>query len=37
MSSAYSAISFLKQSAIPEKDLRKILSYLSNKHLKEYL
>ena len=37
MASAYLAISFLKQTPLPEKQLRIFLSYLPHKPLKEYL
>ena len=37
MTSAYPAISFLKQAQLPEKQLRIILSYLPQEPLKEYL
>ena len=37
MTSAYFAISFLKQTPLPEKQLRIFLSYLPQKPLKEYL
>ena len=37
MISAYLAISFLKQTPLPEKQLRIFLSYLPHKVLKEYL
>ena len=37
MTSAYLAISFLKQTPLPEKHLRIILSYLPQEPLKEYL
>ena len=37
MTSAYLAISFLKQTPLPEKQLRIFLSYLPPEPLKEYL
>ena len=37
MTSAYLAISFLKQTTLPEKQLRIFLSYLAQEPLKEYL
>ena len=37
MTSAYLAISFLKQTPLPEKQLRIFLSYLPQEPLKEYL
>ena len=37
MTSAYLAISFLKQTPLPEKQLRIFLSYLPQEQLKEYL
>lgn len=37
MSSSYLAISLLKQSSLPEKQLRIFLSHLSQQSLKEYL
>ena len=37
MTSAYLAISFLKQTPLPEKQLRIFLSYLPQELLKEYL
>ena len=37
MTSAYLAISFLKQTPLPEKQLRMFLSYLPQEPLKEYL
>ena len=37
MTSAYLAISFLKQTSLPEKQLRIFLSYLPQEPLKEYL
>ena len=37
MTSAYLAISFLKQTALPEKQLRIFLWYLPQEPLKEYL
>ena len=37
MTSAYLAISFLKQMSLPEKELRIFLSYLPQEPLKEYL
>ena len=37
MTSAYLATSFLKQTSLPEKQLRIFLSYLPQKPLKEYL
>ena len=37
MASAYLAISFLKQTPLPEKQLRIFLSYLPQEPLKEYL
>ena len=37
MTSAYLAISFLKQTALPEEQLRIFLSYLPQEPLKEYL
>ena len=37
MTSAYLAISFLKQTLLPEKQLRIFLSYLPQQPLKEYL
>ena len=37
MSSSYVAISLLKQSSLPEKQLRIFLSHLSQQSLKEYL
>ena len=37
MTSSYLAISFLKQSPLPEKLLRIFLSYLPQELLKEYL
>ena len=37
MTSAYLAISFLKQSPLPEKKLRIFLSYLPEEPLKEFL
>ena len=37
MASAYLAISFLKQTPLPEKQLRMFLSYLPQELLKDYL
>ena len=37
MTSAYLAISFLKQTPLPEKQLRIFLSYLPQEPLKDYL
>ena len=37
MTSTYLAISFLKQTPLPEKELRIFLSYLTQERLKEYL
>lgn len=37
MTSAYLGISFLKQTRLPEKQLRRFLSYLPQDLLKEYL
>ena len=37
MTSAYLAVSFLKQTPLPEKELRIFLSYLPQEPLKEYL
>ena len=37
MTSAYLAISFLKQTSLPEKQLRIFLSYVPQEPLKEYL
>ena len=37
MTSAYLAVSFLKQTPLPEKQLRIFLSYLPQEPLKEYL
>ena len=37
MTSAYLAISFLKQTPLPERQLRIFLSYLLQELLKEYL
>ena len=37
MTSAYLAISFLKQTPLPERQLRIFLSYLPQERLKEYL
>ena len=37
MTSAYLAISFLKQTPLPEKQLRIFLSHLPQEPLKEYL
>ena len=37
MTSAYLAISFLRQTPLPEKQLRIFLSYLPQEPLKEYL
>ena len=37
MTSAYLAISLLKQTPLPEKQLRIVLSYLPQEPLKEYL
>ena len=37
MTSVYLAISFLKQTTLPEKQLRIFLSYLPQEPLKEYL
>ena len=37
MTSGYLAISFLKQTPLPEKQLRIFLSYLPQEPLKEYL
>ena len=37
MTSAYLAISFLKQAPLPEKQLRIFLSYIPQEPLKEYL
>ena len=37
MTSAYLAISFLKQTPLPERQLRIFLSYLPQEPLKEYL
>ena len=37
MTSGYLAISFLKQTPLPEKELRIFLSYLPQEPLKEYL
>ena len=37
MTSAYIAISFLKQSPLPEKQIQIFLSYLPQDPLKEYL
>ena len=37
MTSAYLAVSFLKQTPLPEKQLRIFLSYLPHEPLKDYL
>ena len=37
MTSGYLAISFLKQTPLPEKQLRILLSYLPEEPIKEYL
>ena len=37
MTSAYLAISFLKQTSLPEKQLRIFFSYLPQEPLKDYL